>query len=167
MLRIEIPINSTILANTSPKANVETASSLSLSKSKISASTSNPQAAMNIFKDSENEKSQKITVSTNATTLTNENIHNESSDKYLELVFDLYDFKFDRIDVNEGYDKGEKNKKVLVVRAYKTEGSAYKPYNRKYILPEWVDTKRIVVSQNKQFVDGLVKNALVIQIAIF
>lgn len=147
------------------KANIGTASSLSLSKSSKSESTSTHQADLNIFlKDS--EKSQKMTTVSTNTTMANENIHNDSNDKYLELVFDLYDFKFDRIDVNEGYNKGETNKKVLVVRAYKTEGNAYRPYNRKYILPEWVDTKRIMVSQNKQFVDGLVKNVLVIQIAI-
>jgi HSP20 family molecular chaperone IbpA len=94
----------------------------------------------------------------------------DKNEKYLELTFDLYDFKFDDIKVE--------NEKILIVSAYK-EKNDDKPmhgftcsltddklYTRKYILPNWVRSENIIVSQEKRRVDNKLKNLLILQIPI-
>jgi hypothetical protein len=94
-----------------------------------------------------------------------ENAPRDNNEKYLELMFDLYDFKFDRIDVRPNVE----NKKILVVRALKVDENGRlenRPYIRKYILPDWVDSENMIVNQDRQIVDGEIKNLLIVQIAI-
>jgi HSP20 family molecular chaperone IbpA len=92
------------------------------------------------------------------------------NEKYLELTFDLYDFKFDDIRIE--------NEKILIVSAFK-EKSDEKPmhgftcstandklYTRKYVLPNWVRSENIIVSQEKRRVDNKLKNLLILQIPI-
>lgn len=122
----------------------------------IKARSSSSSAAAGIARIHKDNKS--VSASNNKLTT--------DEDKYLELVFDLYDFKFDRIDVRENVEK----KKILVVRAFKgtteTNENQNKPYIRKYILPDWVNCENMSVSQEKQTVDGELKNLLIVQISI-
>jgi HSP20 family molecular chaperone IbpA len=58
--------------------------------------------------------------------------HENENDKYLELMFDLKDFKFENID----FSKNVNDKNVLIVKAYKLLNSNRKaPFIRKYVLP--------------------------------
>lgn len=93
--------------------------------------------------------------------------YDDSNDKYLELMFDLLEFKFDGIDVY----KNASNKRVLEVRAVKDMNIKKvsfdnKPYVRKYILPDWVSSDNLKIVQEKKFVDDKVKNYLIVQLPI-
>ncbi|CAF0887490.1 unnamed protein product [Brachionus calyciflorus] len=93
---------------------------------------------------------------------------NESSDdKYLELMFDLLEFKYDGINVY----KNANNKRVLEVRAVrdlsvKKVTFDNKPYVRKYILPDWVKTDDLKIIQEQKHVDDKIKNYLIVQLPI-
>jgi HSP20 family molecular chaperone IbpA len=81
----------------------------------------------------------------------------KNSEKYLELTFDLYDFKFDTIKVE--------NERVLVVTAHKKESN--ENFVRKYVLPDWVENENILVSEEKREIDNELKNLLIVQLPIF
>lgn len=196
ILRIEIPIKpkkSSSISKTnnmppSPKlTNLKATSTSSSSSASSMSKRSKSATANNNHNNNNNNNRQQVFITNNTETNLNNNPNQQNSnkfkstqnlnssstaannnsndtDKYLELVFDLYDFKFERIDVRES--KEEARNKLLVVRAYKAEGNAFRPYLRKYILPEWVDTEKMIVTEEKQVVDGQLKNVLVVQIGI-
>ena len=108
-----------------------------------------------------------------------------SSDKYLELMFNLYDYTFDNLDIYTN----EKSQKVLLIKALKqcetplpqpinnggenfksqsdlTINSNIKTYIRKYILPDWVSNKNINVFQETKDINNVIKNTLVVQLPI-
>ncbi|RNA40427.1 heat shock beta-11-like [Brachionus plicatilis] len=78
-------------------------------------------------------------------------ISSDAGDKYLELMFDLLEFKFDGINVY----KNSSNKRVLEVRAVK---DLNKPYVRKYILPDWVKSENLKILQEQKYVDDKCAN---------
>lgn len=81
-------------------------------------------------------------------------------DKYLELTFDLNDFKFDGIHVS----KNSENKNILEVKAVRLVDS--RSYVRKYVLPDWVRAENINVQQESQNAQNKVKNFLIVQLPI-
>ena len=90
-------------------------------------------------------------------------------DRYLELMFDLNNFKFENFE----FLKNEQNKNILVVKASKSSANNYSyshsvnyPYLKKYILPDWVSTKNVKVHQDSQITDGEKKNLLILQLPI-
>lgn len=83
-----------------------------------------------------------------------------SGDKYLELMFDLYDFKFDGIKVY----LSDEGKKILEVKAVKLSGG--KPLIRKYVLPEWAKDENINVLHEKQNLEDKARNLLIVQLPI-
>ena len=96
------------------------------------------------------------------------------TDKYLELVFNLYDFNFENLDVFTN-DKGQK---VLLIKALKPaahhNNQDYEPsaksssssYAKKYILPDWVSPNDINVFQETNNINNVVKNVLIVQLPI-
>ena len=99
--------------------------------------------------------------------LKSKKLDNESGDKYLELMFDLLEFKFDGINVY----KNSNDKRVLEVRAVKDASIKKvtfdnKPYIRKYILPDWVKSEDLKIIQEQKHVDDKVKNYLLVQLPI-
>ena len=104
---------------------------------------------------------------------TKDNNKKTNDDKYLELVFDLHDYKFDQIDVQ----KNEEEKNILVVKAVRGPNEAisynnsnsfqnttHSSFTRKYILPDWVSSKNIKILEEKKLVNGEKKNLLVLHI---
>ena len=103
---------------------------------------------------------------------------NRNEDKYLELIFDLHDFKFDSINVQ----KNDENKNILIVKAIKLNPSILNEcinnnnknsttdtinknsFVRKYILPDWVSTKNIKIHEEKKIINGDKKNLLILHI---
>lgn len=150
ILRIEIPLDN--LSNSAPTG---ITSSFSNSSQPDSAHNNNS----NVHNLNSHRRGKKAAAATSASSSMGEN------EKYLELMFDLYDFKFDKIDVRTNSE----NKKILIVRALKMDEDGRvesKPYLRKYILPDWVDCENIIVNTDKQIIDGEVKNLLIVQISI-
>lgn len=99
--------------------------------------------------------------------LKRKNISTDSDDKYLELMFDLLEFKFDGINVYQNSN----NKRVLEVRAIKDMSIKRvtfdnKPYIRKYILPDWVKSENLKILQEQKIVDDKIKNYLIVQLPI-
>lgn len=78
-------------------------------------------------------------------------------EKYLELTFDLYDFKFDDIRVESD--------NILVVSACREHGTD-RAYIRKYALPTWVKSHDIIVNQERRQVNNKWKNLLILQLPI-
>ncbi len=107
-----------------------------------------------------------------ANKLTKEDNKKTTDDKYLELVFDLHDYKFDQIDVQ----KNEEDKNILIVKAVRitNEPNSYtnssfqnnknSSFTRKYILPDWVSNKNIKILEEKKLINGEKKNLLVLHI---
>ena len=88
-----------------------------------------------------------------------------SKDKYLELLFDLYDFKFENLQVY--YDEVEK-KKILLVRAYKFDRQLNKnrTQTRRFILPEWISDQNINILEDEANINNEIKNLLKLQFEI-
>ena len=88
-----------------------------------------------------------------------------SKDKYLELLFDLYDFKFDNLQVY--FDEVEK-KKVLLVRAFKFDKqlNANRTNTRKFILPDWISDQNINILEDEANINDEIKNLLKLQFEI-
>ena len=88
-----------------------------------------------------------------------------SKDKYLELMFDLYDFKFEDLQVY--YDAVEK-KKILMVRAYKFDRNLNKnrTNTRRFVLPDWISDKNINIVEDEANINSEVKNLLKLQFEI-
>ena len=88
-----------------------------------------------------------------------------SKDKYLELMFDLYDFKFEDLQVY--YDAVEK-KKILMVRAYKFDRNLNKnrTNTRRFVLPDWISDKNINIVEDEAIINSEVKNLLKLQFEI-
>jgi HSP20 family molecular chaperone IbpA len=157
VLRIEIPLSKpaaggAAVDTTSQLNNSSTSSTLTQCSSSESAATS-----------SQGNNSSVATRSAQKKPL-------NKNEKYLELTFDLYDFKFDDIKIESG--------KILVVSAFKDKGDDKsmhgftcspdndKIYTRKYVLPSWVRSENIIVSQEKRRVDSKLKNLLILQLPI-
>lgn len=159
ILRIEIPLKTDSRIN-SPRT-----------QSKNVANTSQSNNS-----DSNSSRSRESSVKSPRGGRKPHQTQHKDDDKYLELVFDLYDFKFDRVEIKESIDKRALNttlstaplpkNKILVVRAFKADDYVYRPYLRKYVLPEWVNAEKMFVKQDRQIVDGELKNVLIVQIAI-
>jgi hypothetical protein len=88
-----------------------------------------------------------------------------SKDKYLELLFDLYDFKFDNLQVY--FDEVER-KKILLVRAYKFDKQLNKnrTNTRRFILPDWISDQNINILEDEANINNEVKNLLKLQFEI-
>jgi hypothetical protein len=88
-----------------------------------------------------------------------------SKDKYLELLFDLYDFKFENLQVY--YDEVEK-KKILLVRAYKFDKqlNRNRTNTRRFILPDWISDQNINILEDEANINNEVKNLLKLQFEI-
>jgi HSP20 family molecular chaperone IbpA len=102
-----------------------------------------------------------------------------SYDRYLELMFDLFDFKY------ESYETmiDENNKKLLIVKASKPVNRSLnnlnststnldissvprKQFVRKYILPEWVSDQNIIVKLKTTRENNVPKNYLIMHLPI-
>ena len=87
-----------------------------------------------IFNKSNNNEFNE-TVDTNHNN--NNNNHDHENEKYLELIFDLKNFKFE----NASFIRNEEDKNVLIVKASKINlvknknSSCNNPFIRKYVLP--------------------------------
>jgi HSP20 family molecular chaperone IbpA len=94
-----------------------------------------------------------------------------NDDKYLELVFDLHDYQFDKIDVQ----KNENNKNILIVKAFRLNNldaniddwsdiNDKNSFFRKYVLPDWVSPKNIKIFEEKKLINGEKKNLLILNL---
>lgn len=83
------------------------------------------------------------------------------NDKYLELMFDLKDFRFDSID----FYKNKEDKNVLIVKACKGRDSGDDgSFIRKYVLPDWVGTENVKIFEENKEKHGIKKNLLVLNL---
>jgi HSP20 family molecular chaperone IbpA len=97
-------------------------------------------------------------------------VKSNSNEKYLELMFNLYEFNFDNLDIYTN----EKGQKVLLIKAFKACENLNndlikqntKTYIRKYILPDWVSNKNINVFQETNDINNVIKNTLIVQLPI-
>ena len=97
-------------------------------------------------------------------------VKTNSNEKYLELMFNLYEFNFDNLDIYTN----EKGQKVLLIKAFKACENLNndlikqntKTYIRKYILPDWVSNKNINVFQETNDINNVIKNTLIVQLPI-
>ena len=87
-----------------------------------------------------------------------------TNDKYLELMFDLRDFTFDNLEVYND----ESNKKILLVKASKYDKytKEKKSYAKKYILPNWISSHNVNVTQEEKVLMNEIKNLLILQFEI-
>ena len=87
-----------------------------------------------------------------------------TNDKYLELMFDLRDFTFDNLEVYND----ESNKKILLVKASKYDKytKEKKSYTKKYILPNWISSHNVNVTQEEKVLMNEIKNLLILQFEI-
>jgi len=79
------------------------------------------------------------------------------NDKYLELMFDLKDFKYENIE----FFKNKDQKNVLIVKAIKENNE---PFMRKYVLPDWVGTENIKIFEESKQKGGIKKHLLILNL---
>lgn len=89
-----------------------------------------------------------------------ENKQLNDNDKYLELMFDLKDFKYENIE----FYKNKEMKNVLVVKASKENDLNDSMFERKYVLPDWVGTENLKIFEETTQKDGIRKNLLVLNL---